>query len=207
VSTPSPARRGRPPRLTPDAILDAALVVLGEDGLEGFTMRALAKRLRADPMAVYRHFDGKDALLAALCDRVLADLAWPAEGATWREAVGSLAFGVRARMLEHRGLVPVLTAAPITQATAVAARRVLGALVEAGFDAEAAADGLGSVMAYVLGFVAFEHAAPATPDGVDAAAGDDALLRRTLAWGDGDRDFAAGLELVLDGLAGRLAAR
>jgi AcrR family transcriptional regulator len=170
-------------------------------------MRALAKRLRADPMAVYRHFDGKDALLGALCDRVLADLAWPADGAPWREALESLAVGVRARMLEHRGPRPVLTAAPVTQATAVAARRVLGALEEAGFDDEAAADGLGAVMGYVLGFVAMEHAAPQIQADAQAAAADDRLLARALAWGQGDRDFAAGLALLLDGVAARVAGR
>jgi AcrR family transcriptional regulator len=56
-------------------------------------MRALARRVGADPMAVYRHFDGKDALLGALCDRVLADLDPLRDGATWRELLERLAEG------------------------------------------------------------------------------------------------------------------
>jgi AcrR family transcriptional regulator len=193
--------------LSPDAILDAALAVLDDAGLEGFTMRALARRLEADPMAVYRHYDGKEALLAALCDRVLADLAPLDAQAPWRDQLEALATAIRARMLEHRGLVPVLTAAPVTPATAVIAEQMVGALAAAGFDDAAVADGLGALLAYILGFVAVEHADPAVLDGAVEAAGTDTRLRRTLQWGRGDRDFGGGLRLLLDGLAARHGAR
>ena len=207
MPVPAAPRRGRPPRLSPDAILDAALALLDDAGLEGFTMRALARRLEADPMAVYRHFDGKEALLAALCDRALADLAPFDADAPWRDQLEGLASAIRAPMLEHRGLVPVLTAAPVTPAMAVVAEQMVVALTAAGFDDAAVADGLGALLAYTLGFVAVEHADPAVLDGALGAAGDDVRLRRTLEWGRGDRDFEGGLRLLLDGLATRHGPR
>jgi hypothetical protein len=72
---------------------------------------------------------------------------------------------------------------------------------DAGLGDAATADGLGAVLAYVLGFVAFEHAAPQAPPELPGTG--DRRVRRTLEWGRGDRDFRAGLRLILDGLAAR----
>ena len=70
--------RGRPARgqgVTRDAILDAALDLLDEDGDAGLTMRALAARLGVTPMSLYHHVTDRAGLLRALSDR----LASPAE--------------------------------------------------------------------------------------------------------------------------------
>ena len=44
----------------------AALAILRETGPEGFTVRAIARRVNVAPMAIYNHFDGKDGLLDAI---------------------------------------------------------------------------------------------------------------------------------------------
>jgi AcrR family transcriptional regulator len=44
----------------------AALSILRESGPEGFTVRAIARRAKVAPMAIYNHFDGKDGLLDAI---------------------------------------------------------------------------------------------------------------------------------------------
>ena len=64
--------RQRRPRgsLNPDVILDAA-EVLASQGFDALTMRAVAARLDAVPMALYNHFATKDELVDALLDRVL----------------------------------------------------------------------------------------------------------------------------------------
>ena len=74
-SQPHPRRaaRTRRPRgsLTPDGILDAAEAVAAQ-GFEALTMRAVAVRLEAAPMALYNHFATKEQLVDALLDRVLS---------------------------------------------------------------------------------------------------------------------------------------
>lgn len=65
--------RGRPARgqgVTRDAILDAALALLDEDGDAGLTMRALAARLSVTPMSLYHHVTDRAGLLRALSDRL-----------------------------------------------------------------------------------------------------------------------------------------
>ena len=69
-SQPYPRPRRKRGSLTPDVILDAAEAV-AEQGFEAFSMRAVAARLGAVPMALYNHFATKEQLVAALLDRVL----------------------------------------------------------------------------------------------------------------------------------------
>lgn len=51
----------------------ARLLAIGRDlyldaGTEGFSLREVARRAKISAPAVYRHFDGKEALLAAVCN-------------------------------------------------------------------------------------------------------------------------------------------
>ena len=60
--------------MTKDRILSAARAVLENEGIEGLTIRKVAQRVELSPMALYRHFADKDALLNALMEDGLA--AW-----------------------------------------------------------------------------------------------------------------------------------
>jgi AcrR family transcriptional regulator len=69
--------RGRPARgqgVTREAILDAALALLDEDGDAGLTMRSLAARLGVTPMSLYHHVTDRAGLLRALSDRLYGDV-------------------------------------------------------------------------------------------------------------------------------------
>ncbi|MEO0882158.1 MAG: helix-turn-helix domain-containing protein [Pseudomonadota bacterium] len=58
--------------LTPPRILDVALQLVQEDGID-FSMRDLAARLDVWPMAIYRHFENRDALVEAIVEAVLRE--------------------------------------------------------------------------------------------------------------------------------------
>jgi TetR/AcrR family transcriptional regulator, tetracycline repressor protein len=74
-------------RLSRAVVADRALALADAHGLEALTIRRLAKDLGVTPMALYWHFRSKEELLAALCDRVWAELdleldpaaEWPAQ--------------------------------------------------------------------------------------------------------------------------------
>jgi AcrR family transcriptional regulator len=70
---PPPRRRTASERLH-DALLDAAQDVLDRDGLDGVTVRAVAREAGVAPMGVYNRFGSKEGLLAALAVRALQDL-------------------------------------------------------------------------------------------------------------------------------------
>jgi AcrR family transcriptional regulator len=62
----SPRRVGRPPRLSRDAVADAAEAIIEREGVDALTMRRLARELDSSTMAVYRHVRDRDDLLVLL---------------------------------------------------------------------------------------------------------------------------------------------
>ena len=49
-----------------NALLEASLALIAEHGVEAFSLREAAREVGVSPAAAYRHFEDKDALLAAL---------------------------------------------------------------------------------------------------------------------------------------------
>lgn len=91
MSRRGPGRPSRP-TLTREAILPAALQLLEREGLAGTTMRALARALRVDPMALYHYFPDRDALLAAAAAHAYATFRSRAPRGDWRAQLTALAF-------------------------------------------------------------------------------------------------------------------
>lgn len=60
----------RPQRTPSDGIfpsvLSAALALMSEEGPEGLTVRALARRAGVAPMSIYNHFEGKNGVIDAI---------------------------------------------------------------------------------------------------------------------------------------------
>jgi hypothetical protein len=69
-----PRERTRPPDLT-EACVQAAREVIAELGVEGLSMRDVARKLGISHQAPYRHFESRDHLLAEIMRRCFADFA------------------------------------------------------------------------------------------------------------------------------------
>jgi TetR/AcrR family tetracycline transcriptional repressor len=65
------------PRLDPEKVVETALKIADDEGPAAVTLRRLATMHSVTPMALYRHFKDKDDLLAAVGDRLLADVVLP----------------------------------------------------------------------------------------------------------------------------------
>lgn len=89
------------------SVTDAAMALADERGLEGVTIRSVAKRLNVTPMALYRHVEHKDALLDELTERLYAMLALPRPDEDWWEALAGLARSARAVLLAHPWAQPL----------------------------------------------------------------------------------------------------
>ena len=106
-------KRTRRPRgsLTPDVILEAAEAV-AEQGFDALSMRAVAARLEAVPMALYNHFATKEQLVAALLDRVLGRFEPPPETDDWVEDLRAFARAHRALLARHAWAVAPIFSNP-----------------------------------------------------------------------------------------------
>src|SRR5215212_12112112 len=101
VSHDRPHRpRRRRGSLTPDLILDEAEATAAH-GFEALSMRAVAARLGAVPMALYNHFATKEQLVDALLDRVLSRFAPGPETGDWVEDLRAFARAHRRLLVEH----------------------------------------------------------------------------------------------------------
>lgn len=66
---------------TQQRILTAASTLFTEEGFAAFSMRKLAERVGLSATAIYRHFESKEALIAAVCEegfRIFAQFLWAA---------------------------------------------------------------------------------------------------------------------------------
>ena len=103
--------RDRPakPPLSEDAVVEAALAILRAEGLDAVSMRRVATALDTGAGSLYVYFAGRDGLLAAMRDRVIATVALePPAPARWREQLHALLIRMRAALVAHPGIAPRL---------------------------------------------------------------------------------------------------
>lgn len=110
-----------------DEILDAALALASEHGLDAVSMRAVAARIGVTPMALYPAVGGKDALLDGLVERLVGDMVQAGadrlgpspDRLTWEDVLRGAAYGVRVVARRHPAVVPLLFARPALTGMAV----------------------------------------------------------------------------------------
>jgi AcrR family transcriptional regulator len=204
----------RPP-LDLDRIARAALALVDEGGLAALSMRKLGARLGVEAMTLYHYVRRKDDLLDLLLERaVLPAGAEAAEaGGDWRGRLSAYARRLRASLLAHPNLLPLVMSRPVRSKAAMT--QFVGALLsltEAGFDVGEAYCLLNGLGLMVLGLVAGE-VNPPLPEGAPAGQAEaEADFRAQLApMLGGEAAFAARHDRIFDltlsafiaGLAGR----
>lgn len=209
-------------RLDRTVILAAAFELVERDGLAGLTMRRLAERLGVAPMATYRHFADRGALIDAMLEDAGARIELPtAPAADWRGGIVELAHALRAGLSQHPGLVEALVARPaIGSATIRLGEATYGYLLGAGFPPATTERAVNLLYGYIVGFVALEGPRRRAladdlfqeQSAVQAAyvAFDPADLPNTTRVAPkverfiDDDQFVFGLSAILDGLEARL---
>jgi TetR/AcrR family tetracycline transcriptional repressor len=202
------------PALDPARIVDAAMAVLDEHGLDGLTVRRIADRLAVRNPALYWHVASRQEIVDRLAERILlAAEAADEPGAPWQARLRGMARAFRRAMLAHRDGARVVASANLGTGPQVA--RVEGALAflaEAGFTEHDSLLGVLAVFDYTLGATMEEQADPGRRDDTPSSRPDGRALAPRLAAAmaamarpfDGDAVFEGGLGLLLDGLATRL---
>ncbi|MFD8497611.1 TetR/AcrR family transcriptional regulator [Amycolatopsis sp. NPDC059657] len=91
------------PAVTPDGIVDAAMRLTAERGLENWTLRQLASAVDAYPAVIYHHVGDREAVVRAVAERVLAQLPTPDPALGWREWFAELLGGMRTVLRRYPG--------------------------------------------------------------------------------------------------------
>lgn len=146
---------GTAPRrpLNRERVIDAALDLADRDGIDALTMRRLAGELGVDPMAIYNHVDGKDALLDALAARLWSEVQIPDGPGRWDDRLRELAHSIRRMFRQHPRTAPlVFTRRALPLPTVTSFHRGLQILRARGFTDDIAAAVIRSLTSYASGY-------------------------------------------------------
>jgi TetR/AcrR family transcriptional regulator, tetracycline repressor protein len=190
---------GRTGPLTAATVIDAALAVIDEEGLDALTMRRLAHDLGVEPVTIYRQLPSKDAILAGVAEKLWREMtppdgASPGAGAAgagaavssppapadWREQVRGMWLALDGLMQAHPNAIPIIARGGSFSVTAgEGTLGMLGVFRNAGLSPHEAAELLHILSACVVGFgfatlwgrqaAAAEHAAAAAGESAPAA--------------------------------------
>ncbi|MFC4530483.1 TetR/AcrR family transcriptional regulator [Sphaerisporangium dianthi] len=224
VGPTAPARR---PALTREQIVSAAIEIADAEGLGALSMRAIAVRLGAGTMSLYRHIPDKEDLLDLMVDEVYGMIELPEKPAAgWREVLAQIATQTRAVLRDHPWFVAAASSrAPLGPNALRHLECTLAALDGRGLRLPEMARMVGATTSYVTGFVLHElageeakrrnglteeqWAASVRPYIADVVASGryptfGRLIEQEDEESDPDLDFAYGLDCLLDGFLPRL---
>ncbi|SDI28563.1 TetR/AcrR family transcriptional regulator C-terminal domain-containing protein [Nonomuraea jiangxiensis] len=212
------------PGLSRQTLIDTALRLLDEVGLDGLTVRRLAAELGVKSPALYWHIRTKQELLDGMADSIVqaAGMGPPRDGEPWQDWLARRARAYRASLAAYRDGARVVTnARALSPATIQAFEEELTAMVERGFTPVLALRTVATLSQYVNGFVLQEQSAPDAPAVPPSALLEDAgrstlvtavretgTLRAALLDGGGsggEQTFEHGLQVLIDGTAAALA--
>lgn len=191
------------PGVTRDTMIETALRLLDEVGLDGLTVRRLAAELGVQSPALYWHIRSKQELLDGMADAIVqaAGMGPPHDSESWQEWLARRARAYRQSLLAHRdGARIVANAASLSPATIRMFNDELTAMVERGFTPTLALRTITAISQYVNGFVLQEQARPRTSGPVtELEAGPLLEAIHEGASTIGDDAFEHGLRILIDG--------
>jgi AcrR family transcriptional regulator len=109
---PEPPGRGPRAALSRSQIVQVALLIADEEGLEAVSMRRLARELRSGAMSLYHYFQSRDELLDLMGDTIAAEMLLDAVPDDWRAALKAIAHQSRDAFKRHPWLLTTLQERP-----------------------------------------------------------------------------------------------
>ncbi|MFG3046673.1 TetR/AcrR family transcriptional regulator C-terminal domain-containing protein [Streptomyces sp. NPDC048241] len=196
-------------------VADTALRLLNETGLDGLTLRAIARELDVKAPALYWHFKDKQALLDEMATEMYRRMAAgavldPAD--TWQERLLAACRGLRTALTGYRDGAKVFSGSRFTGTEhAPAMESHLRVFTGAGFTLAQAVQAVRTANMYTIGFVTEEQGVRPLPgerrEGYDVEERARRLAEFPLAAEAGkllfdgyDEQFEDGLKLIVAGI-------
>jgi AcrR family transcriptional regulator len=203
--------------LTRQRVLEAALHLIDQEGLEGFSMRKLGASLGVEAMSLYNHVESKRAVFDEVIELLIVQAPLPVHPhATPREQLWTIAHAFRDVLRAHPRVLPLVATSPLrTSASLAMLDRLLETLHQAQITGVQSIYALQCLVGFIVG-----HTLIGT--GTQAVAGLEpgpngptvwqhfpaeryprlhTLLPEIAQW-NADQEFDFGLEALLQGLFG-----
>jgi AcrR family transcriptional regulator len=142
--------------LTRERILESALALADESGIDALSMRKLGQSLGYEAMSLYNHVANKDDLLDGMLDLVLAEMD-PPEPDQGLAGIRKAAISAYAALKRHPWAAGLLMApARVRPARLAFMDALLGALRVAGFSPETTFHAYHVIDAHIIGFALWQ---------------------------------------------------
>ncbi|MBM7783890.1 TetR/AcrR family transcriptional regulator C-terminal domain-containing protein [Tenggerimyces flavus] len=195
--------------LTRASVVEAALDLLDEVGLDALSMRRLAAKLGVQNPALYWHFRNKQELLNEMSRAMLEpSLGPPRAGETWQEWLNRRAHLYRSILLGRRDGARVIVGGNPGPSVGRKFEQELRIMIAFGFGPAASMLAIGAISHYTTGFVLDEQSREHDPSPERIAALAEEYPTVVAAVREGgtptsDDAYAYGLRLLIDGMAER----
>jgi AcrR family transcriptional regulator len=222
-NAPPHSRRDRPakPALSREAIVDAALAIVGDEGIDALSMRRLAQALDTGPASLYVYVANRDELWDLVFDAAGAAIETePTDPARWREQLHRLASRmVHLMVVDYPGLARLAMARIPVGENSLRVAESMMSLLKAGGASDQAAAYAGDLVSMYVTAIAYERSLHAAlykdpehqgrevariSEGFAAVSPERyptiAALQREMTMGDGEQRFALGLDVIINGL-------
>jgi len=191
--------------LSESEIVEAALRVVREDGVEKLSMRRLSRELGVSPMAPYYYVADKRELLDLVAGAALIGVRTPPrESGPWQQRLRELVDQIDEKLRRHPGLGDVLIEQMLGKQLDLIAG-VMSILADAGFNDRDILSAYATVHTYLFGRRRVNPRDPAPLSGVDLP---DVVARATAHMPDlrGRYTYDFGMDVLVSGLEARLVA-
>lgn len=146
-------------RLSRDRVVEAALRIMDDEGLDAVTMRRVAREVGVEAMSLYHHVRDKEDLLDAICSLVMQEFRFPDEDRPWVEVARDGAREWRRVLRDHPNVMAVWAERqqPMTDLEAFLPMEfALRVISRAGIDERAAVQVFNVIGGYIMGVVMME---------------------------------------------------
>lgn len=210
------AKTGRP--LTRQRVLEAALHLIDQEGLEGFSMRKLGAVLGVEAMSLYNHVESKQAMFDGVIELLIVQDPSPMPpDATPREELWAFAHAFRDVLRAHPRVLPLVATSPLrTPATLVVLDRLLQTVQRAQITGVQAIYALQCLVGFIIGHTLLGTGTPLVADLEPGPNGPTVwqqfpaeqyptlhTLLPTITQWSADREFDFGLQALFQSLFGQ----
>jgi AcrR family transcriptional regulator len=216
MSTETRTRSKSRPPLSRERVLQEAIRLADEKGIESLTMRKLARSLGVEAMSLYNHVANKGDLVDGIVDLVVGEIELPSNGEDWDAAVRRCAISAHDVLMRHPWACSLVMAPNSTRSAPEPRIRymewLLGTLREAGFSPALTYHAYHTLDSHIMGFTLWQlgHSAAAADFAATFArdmrgrgyryVAEHVDQHITAPSGDGAREFEFALDLILEGL-------
>lgn len=140
------------PPLSRELILETALSIIDDMGVDLLSMRSLAKQLNIEAMSLYNHIRDKDDLLNGIVEIIVCEIQFPEQTTDWKTALRSVACAFYDVLTCHPNAIPILlTHSPVTQKGLEQVEKLLSVIKKANTAKVTAYSMMHILLSYVIG--------------------------------------------------------